>query len=71
MTKMTMQTNCPICKSNYYSISQSLDICEKHEDWLITQCSVCGKMCFSEEVKICLPCSKKTLRDDEYRWERE
>lgn len=61
MTKMTMKMNCPICEYHYYSISQSLDICEKHEDWLITQCSACGRMCFSEEIRLCLKCSKKSV----------
>jgi C4-type Zn-finger protein len=51
-----MKSNCPICKEQYYSISKSLDICERHEEWLITQCSVCGRMCFSDSVGVCIKC---------------
>ncbi len=57
-----MNNNCPICKEQYYSISKATDVCERHEDWFITECQVCGRMCFSDAVGICIKDSKRAVR---------
>lgn len=57
----TKMKNCPICKEQYYSISRAEDVCGKHEDWFITECKECGRMCFSDEVGLCVRCFKKSF----------
>ena len=55
-------TNCPICKEQYYSISKSINVCEEHEDWIITKCFKCGRLSFSDEIGLCIKCAKNILK---------
>ena len=51
-----MNPKCPICKENYYLIKQSQYVCKTHETWLVTTCSKCNKVCFSDCKGICVNC---------------
>lgn len=56
-----MNPKCPICKENYYLIKQSQYVCKTHETWLVTTCSKCNKVCFSNRKGICYACGTLKL----------
>lgn len=47
--------HCPICKQEYYNIGAARDVCDEHDDWVITKCVICGgnRFVFSTEAGIC------------------
>ena len=55
-TKHKNISTCPICLGNFYSTEFSMEVCELHQNWVITTCSVCGKRCFSDCVRYCTRC---------------
>ena len=66
--------HCPICNGDYFQVRRANYVCEKHEDWLVTTCDVCGNTCFSETVGICMRCEKHRMKgniDEMYYWEAE
>lgn len=48
--------NCPICRSDYYATEFSMEVCEFHEDWIITTCGICHRVCFSDCCGYCTKC---------------
>ena len=60
------KTDCPICNNQYYSLSRAEDVCGRHEDWLITECKTCGKLCFSDIPEICRKCNRKNLTEFQF-----
>ena len=51
--------SCPICNRRYFDIRRSEKVCEIHENWLVTTCEICGRVCFSDCAGICLACFDK------------
>jgi hypothetical protein len=49
-----MSKVCPICIKSYLDTDRSEDVCETHQDWLITTCSECGKVTFSDAKGLCM-----------------
>lgn len=54
---------CPICLKKYYLTEFSNVVCKLHEKWFITTCDECNQICFSDAIKICIPCSNITPND--------
>jgi len=50
------KNKCPICAEQYYSISRSNEVCERHSNWLVTECYSCGRICFSDCMNACNEC---------------
>lgn len=48
------RTRCPICQGNYGALHRSFDVCRKHENWLVTRCSECGRFSFSDASGFCM-----------------
>lgn len=53
---------CPICHGDHYAVDKSQDVCEIHDYWFVTVCTVCKRACFSETVGVCRSC----LESEEY-----
>jgi hypothetical protein len=47
---------CPICGGRWYDLEDSLVVCERHLDWLVTTCEHCGRYCFSSAAGMCPKC---------------
>lgn len=54
---MSKNTTCPICLGNYYETEFSAEVCNHHQDWIVTQCHVCGRTCFSDCRSYCTNCA--------------
>ena len=50
------KNSCPICFDNLYSVKKSLYVCDYHSNWLVTRCSNCKRMCFSDCKGMCTKC---------------
>lgn len=50
------KNKCPICLNDFYRVKMSLYVCDYHSSWLVTRCSSCKRMCFSDCVGICKKC---------------
>ena len=51
-----MNTTCPICRGQYYATEFSMEVCEIHENWIITVCGICHRTCFSDCRGYCTKC---------------
>jgi hypothetical protein len=45
---------CPICAQNYKNLDASESVCKKHENWIVTRCSVCHGFSFSDCRGFCM-----------------
>lgn len=45
---------CPICRHNYKALSESENVCLRHEIWLVTRCVDCGVFSFSDTAGFCM-----------------
>ena len=51
-----METNCPICNKEYKAINKSFEVCDKHQNWIVTICEICKLVCFSDCIGVCPEC---------------
>jgi hypothetical protein len=45
------RAKCPVCAGRFGDTDASLDICERHEGWIVTRCKVCGDVSFSDGLR--------------------
>jgi len=50
------ETKCPICAGKLYQTEDAEFVCAKHERYLLTTCSICGRICFSTTIRLCHSC---------------
>lgn len=50
---------CPICLKAYAAIHLSADVCEKHQNWFVITCEICGHTAFSDNSVYCTTCAGK------------
>lgn len=50
------QKKCPICMGKMYKVKDAEFVCAKHERYLLTTCSICGRLCFSTTIRLCHSC---------------
>lgn len=53
------KSDCPICRDRHYDLPNAEKVCDYHENWLVTECVMCVRYCFSETVHICRTCLDK------------
>jgi len=54
---------CPVCTGKLYNIDSSYEVCDLHQDWLITLCRSCHRFCFSDVINICPRCLKLSSKN--------
>ena len=60
---MSKIITCPICNGNYYSLEFCGEVCELHNNWIVTFCRVCDRPCFSDCRGYCVSCNKGNCND--------
>jgi hypothetical protein len=53
-----MKRPCPVCSRHFFDVGRSEDVCEKHQNWLVTVCDTCREACFSDCVGECAKCAR-------------
>ena len=56
--------NCPICGFDWYNTKDHEQVCERHLNWVVTNCEKCLQLCFSYCPKICPECINCVTNDD-------
>lgn len=54
---------CPICARNFYATNRADQVCENHENWIVTVCKRCKKKAFSVDPGECPNCWKARLNN--------